>query len=107
MREDLKKAEVEAAAKKTAADKVVAELEKAKSADDQHEARVAEVQVELQDAAKKLEALEKEQEERSSWLSKAGRELQDARTDTRDVREGLCQVGKIANGKKYLLQSVF
>lgn len=41
---------------------MVAELEKAKLVAGQHEARVTEVQVKLQDAAKKLEALEKGQE---------------------------------------------
>ena len=60
MREALKKAEAKAAAKKTAADKAVVELEKAKLAGEQHEARVTEVQVELQNATKKLEVLEKE-----------------------------------------------
>ncbi|XP_073352033.1 uncharacterized protein [Aegilops tauschii subsp. strangulata] len=60
LREALKKAEAEATAKKMATEKAVAELEKAKLAAEQHEARVTEVQVELQDAAKKLEALEKE-----------------------------------------------
>jgi hypothetical protein len=63
LREALKKAKAEAATKKTAADKAVAELEQAKLAGEQHEARVTEVQVELQDAVKKLEAIEKEQGE--------------------------------------------
>nr|XP_020157014.1 nucleolar and coiled-body phosphoprotein 1-like [Aegilops tauschii subsp. strangulata] len=59
LKEALKKAEAEAAKKKITAEKAVVELEKAKLAAEQHEARVTEVQVELQDAAKKLEALEK------------------------------------------------
>lgn len=66
LREALKKAEAQAAAKKTTTDEAVAELEKAKLVGGQHEARVTEVQVELQDATKKLELLEKEKEERSS-----------------------------------------
>ena len=57
LREALKKAEAKAAAKKTAADKAVVGLEKAKLAGEQHEARLTEVLVELQDAAKKLEVL--------------------------------------------------
>ena len=35
------------------------------------------------------------------------KELQEARTKVQCVWEELRQVGKIANGKKYLLQSVF
>jgi chromosome segregation ATPase len=105
--EALKKAESETAVKKTAAEKAVVELEKAKLAAEQHEARVTEVQVELQDAAEKLEALEKGEEEQSSRLSKAEKELQEARTDARGVREELRQAAQIANGKKYLVQSVF
>jgi hypothetical protein len=55
----------------------------------------------------KLEVLEKEKEKQSSALSKVEKELQEAKTKVRGVREELCQVGQIANGKKYLLQSVF
>ena len=47
MREALKKAGVKATEKKTAAEKAVSELERAKLAAEQHEARVTEVQVEL------------------------------------------------------------
>ena len=53
----------------------MSELEQAKRAAKQHESRVTEVQGELQDAAKKLEALEKGPEEQSSHLSKAEKEL--------------------------------
>ena len=107
MKADLEKAKAEVTAEKAATAKAVAELEKAKLPAEQHEARVTEVQVELQDAAKKLEALEKGQEEQSSRLSKAEKERQEARTDARGTREELRQAAQIANGKKYLLQSVF
>ena len=40
-------------------------------------------------------------------MSKAEKELQEAMTKSRGVWEELRQVGQIANGKKYLLQSVF
>ena len=53
----------------------MAELEKAKLVGEQHEARVAEVQVELKDAIQKLEGLEKEQEECSSRLYRVEKEL--------------------------------
>ena len=43
MKEALKKAKAEAAAKKTTTDQAVAELEKAKLAGEKHEARVTEV----------------------------------------------------------------
>ena len=61
LREALKKAETAAAA-----NEAMVELEKAKLVGEQHEARVTEVQVELQDATKKLEVLEKEKEKQSS-----------------------------------------
>ena len=63
--------------------------------------------MELQDAAKKLEVLEKEREKRPSQVSVVETELQEARTEALGVREKLRQVRQIANGKKYLSQSVF
>ena len=107
LKEALKKAEAEAAGKRTAAERAVSELEQAKRAAKQHESRVTEVQGELQDAAEKLEALEKGQEKQSSRLSRVEKELQEARSDARGVREEIRQAAQIANGKKYLLQSVF
>ena len=65
----LKKAEDEVAEKKAAAEKVVVELEKAKTVGEKHEARVAEVQVELKDAIMKCEDLEKKQKDQHSKLS--------------------------------------
>nr|XP_020161423.1 axoneme-associated protein mst101(1)-like [Aegilops tauschii subsp. strangulata] len=76
LREALKEVEAEAAEKKTTAKKAV----------------------EFQDAAEKLEALEKGREEQSSHLSKAEKELQEARTGARGVREELQQAAQIANG---------
>ena len=103
----LEKAKAEAVAEKEATVKAMEDIEKAKLAGEKHKARVAKVQVELNDAIKKFEVLEKEQEERSSKLSNEEKELQEARIEARGVREVLCQVGQIADGKKYLLQSMF
>ena len=107
LNEALKKAEVEAAERRTAAERAVSELEQAKRAAKQHESQVTEVQGELQDATEKLEALEKGWEEQSSHLAKVEEELQEARIDARGVREELRQAEQISNGKKYLLQSEF
>ena len=52
-----------------AAEKVVAELEKAKTAGEKHKTRVVVVQVELKDAVMKCEALEQKQKEQSSKQS--------------------------------------
>ncbi|XP_048555197.1 phosphatidylinositol 3,4,5-trisphosphate 5-phosphatase 2-like [Triticum urartu] len=73
LKEALKKAEAAAAAKKMVANEAVAELEKAKLVGEQHEAGITEVQVELHDASKKLEALEKGKEEQSSQLGRSPR----------------------------------
>ena len=65
--------------------KALAEAEdraaKERAAREKHEARVGEVQQELQDAVKKYESLERDSKTQASELAKARQSAQDARAE--------------------------
>jgi chromosome segregation ATPase len=107
LKAELEKARQEAAKQRVAAEQRAAELLSVKTASDKHEARLAEVQQELQDAITKCEGLEQQKDGQATELSKIGQEIQEARSETQGAREELRQVRQIADGKPYLLQSVF
>lgn len=107
LKAELKNAHQEAAKQKAAAEKAATELAAVKTASQKHEARVAEVQQELKDAITKCEALEQKGKEQDTELTSLRSAAKEARTEARGYQEELRQVKLIADGKPYLLQSVF
>jgi chromosome segregation ATPase len=94
-------------AKKEATEQAAAELSLVKTEHEKHEARVDEVQQELKDAITKCEDLEQKNKDQATKLANIKTEIQEAWSETRCTEEELRQVKQIANGKQYLLQSVF
>nr|XP_020181257.1 endonuclease MutS2-like [Aegilops tauschii subsp. strangulata] len=107
LRGALAQAKKQAEANKAAADKAPAELKTEQAARRQHEARVAEVELELKYAIGKCEALEEKALAQSTELTKALNEAKAARVESRSAREENHQVKQIAVGKAFLLQSIF
>ena len=85
--------------------KVVAEAEEKAAAEqalcEKHEARVIEVQQELQEAVKKCETLEQSLTEKGSELTKAHQATSDARGETQSALQGIQEARKIAAGKAF------
>ena len=65
------------------------------------EDKIAEMAVELKNAADRYELLEKENQVNSADLNKALNATKEMRTEIRDGREELRQAGKIAAGNPY------
>nr|XP_020192363.1 cilia- and flagella-associated protein 58-like [Aegilops tauschii subsp. strangulata] len=107
LKAELEKAKQEAVERKAATERAAAELSIVKTVSDKHEARVAEVQQELKDAITKCEDLEQKNKGEAAELSKVNKEIHEARSEMQGAREELRQVKLIADGKPYLLQSVF
>jgi hypothetical protein len=72
-----------------------------------HEARVSEVQQELKDAVTKCEHLEQKSKGQASELTSLKSAIKEEGVKARGHEEELRQVKLIADGKPYLLQSVF
>ena len=93
----------------TALKKALAEAEdkaaKERATREKHEARVSEVQQELQDAVKKYESLERDFKDRESELAKAGQSAQDARAEAQSALQEIQAAKKIAAGKAFIMQS--
>ena len=107
LRGALAKAKKEAEANKAAADKAAAELKIEQAARRQHEARVAEVEHELNDAIGKCEALEEKATAQAAELAKALHEAKEAQTESQSAREEIQQAEQIVAAKPFLLQSIF
>ena len=71
------------------------------------EEKIAEMAMELKNAADWCELLEKEHKASSADLNKALNATKEMRTEVRGVREELQQAGKIAVGCSYLLRTKF
>ena len=65
------------------------------------------MQQDLRDAVTKCEALEQKNKEQAAELTSLGSVAKEVRTEARGYQEELRQVKLIADGKPYLLQSVF
>ena len=89
--------------------KALAEAEdkaaKERAAREKHEARVSEVQQELQDAVKKYESLERDSKTQASELAKARQSAQDARAEAQSTLQEIQAAKKIAMGKAFVMQS--
>lgn len=103
----LEQAKKEAAAHKVAAEYVATKLSSLKVDSRKHEARVAEIQKELEKASSKCEALEQKSREQMTELSKLSTELKSERVDQRFFEEEVRQAKLMENGKPYLLQCGF
>ena len=95
--EALKKALVEAKEKAT----------KEQAAREKHEARLDEVQQELQDAVKKCESLERDVSAKETELAKARQSAQDARVEAQGTLQEIQEARKIAAGKAFIMQSKY
>ena len=89
--------------------KALAEAEdkaaKERAAREKHEARVSEVQQELQDAVKKYESLECDSKTQASELANACRSAQKARAEAQSALQEIQAAKKIAEGKAFIMQS--
>ena len=72
---------------------------------EKHEARVSEVQQELQDAVKKYESLERDSKTQASELAKARQSAQDARAEAQSALQEIQAAKKIAAGKAFIMRS--
>ena len=74
---------------------------------EKHEARVREVQQELQDAVKKCESLERKNADQESELAKARQSAQEARVEAQGALQEIQEAKKIAVGKAFSMQSKY
>ena len=72
---------------------------------EKHEARVGEVQQELQDFVKKYESLERDSKTQGSELAKALKNAQNAKAEAQKALQEIEAVRKIAAGKAFIMQS--
>ena len=80
---------------------------KEQAAREKHEARVGEVQQELQDAIKKCESLVRKFADQESELAKARQSAQEARVEAQGALQENQEARKIAAGKAFIMQSKF
>ena len=80
---------------------------KEQAAREKHEARVGEVQQELQDAVKKCESLERNIADQESELAKARQSAHGARVEAQGALQEIQEARKIAAGKAFIMQSKF
>ena len=74
---------------------------------EKHEARVIQVQQELQEAVKKCGTLEQSLTEKESKLTKARQAAQDARGEAQGTLQEIHEARKIAAGKAFSMQSEY
>lgn len=91
--------------------KALAEVEEKaaeeKASREKHEARVSEVQLELQDAFKKCESLERSLTDQESELTKARQNAHDARVEAQGALQEIQEARKIVAGKAFIMQSKY
>ena len=77
---------------------------KEQAAREKHEARVREVQQELQDVVNKCESLERKFADQESELAKARLSAQEARVEAQGALQEIQEARKIAAGKAFIMQ---
>ena len=107
LRAELALAKEQARVSNVAALKAAEELRAEQAAHRRSEDKIAEMVVEMKNAADRYELLKKEHEDKSADLSKALNATKEIRTELRGAREELQQAGKIADGGSYLLRTKF
>ena len=80
---------------------------KEQAAHEKHEARVGEVQQELQDAVKKCESLEHHNADQESEFAKARQRAQEARAEAQGALREIQEAKKIVAGKAFIMQSKY
>ena len=87
--------------------KALAEAEeraaKEQAAREKHEARVGEVQQEIQDGVKKCESLERNIADQETALTKARQSTQDARVEAQGTLQEIQEARKITPGKAFIM----
>ena len=107
LRAELALAKEQARRSDAASLKAAEELRAEQAAHRQSEDKIAEMAVELKNAANRYELLEKENRVNSADLNKALNAAKEMRTEIRDAREELRQAEEIAAGNPYLLRMKF
>ena len=107
LRAELALAKEQAQASNVAALKAVEDLRAKQAAHHRSKDKIAEMAVELRDAAGRYELLEKENQAKSTDLKNALDAAKETHSEIRDAREELRQAGEIAAGNPYLLRMKF
>ena len=87
--------------------KVADELKAEQASHRQSEERIANMDLELQNAASRYELLERENQAKMAYLKKALQAAKETRSKIRAAREEIRQAGEIAAGKPFLLRTKF
>ena len=95
----------EVAALKKALSEAEGKAAKERNEHEKQEARVSEVQQELQDFIKKYESLERDSKTQESKLAKALQSMQDAKAEAQKALQEIQAAKKIAAGKAFVMQS--
>ena len=98
-------ATTEVAALKKALSEAEGKASKERAEREKQEARVGEVQQELQDFVKKYESLERDSKTQGSELAKALENAQNAKAEAQKALQEIEAVKKIAAGKAFIMQS--
>jgi len=104
---ELARAKEQARISDAAALKAVEELRAEQAAHRQSEERIAEMAVELKDAADRYELLERDNQARAADLKKALEAAKETRSEMRGIREELREAREITAGRPYLLRMKF
>ena len=107
LRAELALAKEQAWVSNAAALKAAEELRVEQAAPHRSEEKIAEMAIELKNAADRYELLKKEREDNSAELNKALNATKEIRTELRGAREELQEAGKITAGGSYLLRTKF
>ena len=104
---ELARAKEQARRSDAAALKVAEELKAGQAARRQSEDKIANMAIELQNAASGYELLKRENQTKTADLEKALQAAKETRSEIRAAREELQQAGDIAAGKPFLLRTKF
>ena len=107
LRAELSRAKEQARRSDAAALKAAEELKAEQAAHRQSEDKIANMALELQNAASRYELLERENQAKMAYLKKALQAAKETRSEIRGAREELQQAGEIAAGKPFLLRTKF
>ena len=107
LRAELALAKEQARVSSAAALRAAEELKAEQAAHLRSKEKIAEMAVELRDAAGRYELLEKENQAKVADLKKALDSAKEMRSENRDAREELRQAREIAAGNPYLLRMKF
>ena len=105
LRAELARAREQARISDAASEKAASELKAEQVAHSRSEEKIANIALEMKDAARRYELLEKESQAKTVDLKKALQTAKETRFEIRAAREELRQAGEIAAGKPFLLRT--